>query len=122
MLDKIRAGVLQLSTPDGTVCVKPVFKERLLLLWIFRNFKILPEQVLGDREKRFIDRLRGTERELLPGSFGSAEGLVIGTVDYEFMRKPAVSERRLSTQTVLKAMPPVSATPAKLAIIHRKEA
>jgi hypothetical protein len=122
MLDKVRAGVLQLSTPTGTVCVKPVLKERLLLLWIFRNFKILPEQVLGDREKRFIERLRGVDREILPGNFGSDEGLVIGTVDYEFMRKPMQGERRLGTQTIVKSMPPIAAAPAKLSIVHRKEA
>lgn len=122
MLDKVRAGVLQLSTPTGTLCVKPALKERLLLLWIFRNFKILPEQVLGDREKRLIDRLRGDNREILPGGFGRDEGLVIGTVDYEFMRKPMKSERRLSTQTVLKSMPTIPAAPAKLSIVHRKEA
>lgn len=122
MLDKIRAGVLQLSTPTGTLCVKPALKERLLLLWIFRNFKILPEQVLGDREKRFIDRLRGTDREILPGSFGSDEGLVIGTVDYEFMRKPIQSERRVGTQTLPKAMPVIPSPPSKLTIVRRKEA
>ncbi len=124
MLDKVRAGVLQLSMPNGNVCVKPALKERLLLLWIFRNFKILPEQVLGDREKKLIDRLRNSDLPALPGNFGRDEGLVIGTVDYEFMRKPARSEKRVLTPQVVRSAPtPPAAAPApKLAIIHRKEA
>ncbi len=122
MLDKVRAGVLQLSLPNGSVCLKPALKERLLLLWIFRNFKILPEQVLGDREKKLIDRLRNSDLPALPGSFGRDEGLVIGTVDYEFMRKPAQSEKRLLSPQVVRTSPPVPVVQPKLAIVHRKEA
>lgn len=122
MLDKVRAGVLQLSTPNGSVCVKPPFKERLLLLWIFRNFKILPEQVLGEREKKFIDRLRNSDLPALPGNFGRDEGLVIGTVDYEFMRKPVQSDRRVMAPQVVHPIPSMSSTQPKLAIVHRKEA
>lgn len=118
MLDKVRAGVLQLSTPSGSVCVKPPFKERLLLLWIFRNFKILPEQVLGNREKQLIERLRNSDLPALPGNFGKDEGLVIGRVDFEFMKKPAQSERRMPVPSLVQALP----VQPKLAIVHRKEA
>jgi hypothetical protein len=122
MLDKVRAGVLQLSTPNGSVCVKPPLKERLLLLWIFRNFKILPEQVLGEGEKKLINRLRDSDLTALPGNFGKDEGLVIGTVDYEFMKKPVQSERRVPTPTLVQPKSNVSLAPSKLAIVHRKEA
>jgi hypothetical protein len=122
MLDKVRAGVLQLSTPNGSLCVKPALKERLLLLWIFRNFKILPEQVLGEREKKLIDRLRNSDLAALPGNFGRDEGLVIGTVDYEFMRKPVQSERRVSAPAVVQNMQVMTPGQPKLAIVHRKEA
>ncbi len=122
MLDKVRAGVLQLSTPSGSVCVKPPFKERLLLLWLFRNVKIRPEQVLGNREKKLIDRLRNSDLPALPGNFGRDEGLVIGTVDYEFMRKPVQSERRVSAPAVVQSMQVVAPMAPKLAIVHRKEA
>lgn len=122
MLDKVRAGVLQLSTPNGSLCVKPPFKERILLLWIFRNFKILPEQVLGNREKKLIDRLRNSDLPALPGNYGRDEGLVIGTVDYEFMKKPVQSERRTSAPVMVQSMPVISPGQPKLAIVHRKEA
>ncbi len=122
MLDKVRAGVLQLSTPNGSVCVKPPLKERLMLLWIFRNFKILPEQVLGDREKKLVDRLRNSDLAALSGDYGRDEGLVIGTVDYMFMRKPAQSERRVSAPVVVQSIPVMGAGQPKLAIVHRKEA
>ncbi len=91
-------------------------------MWIFRNFKILPEQVLGVREKKLIERLRDSDLPALPGNFGRDEGLVIGTVDYEFMKKPARSEQRY----VAPVMVPPRTAPSKgqpnLAIVHRKEA
>lgn len=122
MLDKVRAGVLQLSMPNGSVCLQPALKERLLLLWIFRNFKILPEQVLGEREKKFIDRLRNSDLPALPGNFGKDEGLVIGTVDYEFMRKSAQSEKRVLAPQVVRSVPAKASAQPALAIVHRKEA
>jgi hypothetical protein len=123
MLDKIRAGVLQLSTPNGSVCVKPPFKERLLLLWIFRNFKILPEQVLAVREKKLVERLRDSDLPQLSGNFGRDEGLVIGTVEYEMMRKPVKSHRHaMVPQTAGTVAPAPSPTTSNLAIVYRKEA
>ena len=93
-----------------------------MMLWIFRNFKILPEQVLGEREKKFIDCLRNSDLPALPGNFGRDEGLVIGTVDYEFMKKPAKSERRVIAPVSVQPMPMISPGQPKLAIVHRKEA
>lgn len=117
MLDKLRCGVLQISTPNGYVCVKPAWKERLQLMWIFRNFKILPEQVLAEREKKLIERLRDSDLPALPGNYGQDEGLVIGTVDYEFMKKTPKSDRR---PPVLVQSAPVM-NPG-LALVQRKEA
>jgi hypothetical protein len=123
MFDKIRAGVLQLSTPNGSVCVKPPLKERLLLLWIFRNFKILPEQVLATREKKFIERLRNSDLPQLSGNFGRDEGLVIGTVEYEMIRKPVKSHRSVMVpQTSNNVTSSPSPATANLAIVYRKEA
>ena len=122
MLDKVRAGVLHLSTPNGSLCVKPPFRDRLYLLWIFRNFKILPEQVLRDREKKFIERLRSSDLPALPGNFGTDEGLVIGTVDYEYMRKPVQSERRVTQAVAMQSVVTMQSAPPKLVIVSRKEA
>ncbi len=120
MLDKVRSGVLQISTPSGYACVKPGLKDRLQLLWIFRNFKILPEQVLAQREKRLIDRLRDSDLPALPGNFGRDEGLVIGTVEYDVMKMPPRSERKLPM--LVPTLPAVSSGQPRLAIVHRKEA
>lgn len=120
MLDKVRSGVLQLSTPSGYVCVRPALRDRLQLLWIFRNFKILPEQVLAPREKRLIDRLRGSDLAALPGDYGRDEGLVIGTVDYEFMKKAPKSERK--APVLVPSAPVLHTGQPRLAIVHRKEA
>jgi hypothetical protein len=47
-------GVLQVSTGSGSRYVKLRIWERLRLLWTFRNFRILPQQVLTQSQRRLI--------------------------------------------------------------------
>ena len=47
LLDKLSAGVLRVLTPLGPRYIKPTFSQRLLLIWIFRHFEMLPLQVLS---------------------------------------------------------------------------
>ena len=54
---KIRAGLIELRTNAGSLYVKPSLYECLYLLWLFRNFRSLPRQVLGRRQRQLIDRL-----------------------------------------------------------------
>lgn len=51
---RIFYGVLQVSTASGTRYLKPCAWERLRLLWTFRNFSILPQQVLSGRQLRLV--------------------------------------------------------------------
>lgn len=61
-LEKLRYGFMQVHTQAGLHYVKPRFWERLRLLWIFRNFSMLSQQVLNERERRFISSLCAQER------------------------------------------------------------
>ena len=58
--EKIRSGLVELRTNHGLLYVNPSLWERLYLLWTFRNFHRLPEQVLNPRQQRLIEKLRRT--------------------------------------------------------------
>ncbi|MBV9086040.1 MAG: hypothetical protein JOY79_01025, partial [Acidobacteriaceae bacterium] len=56
-LEKIRHGVLGVRTELGVRYLRPRWYERILLIWTFRNFQVLPEQVLRPREREMISNL-----------------------------------------------------------------
>ncbi len=60
-IDKLTNGVLQVDTLIGPRFIRPDLFERAYLLWIFRNFESLPQQVLSVRQQRLIDRLCGEQ-------------------------------------------------------------
>ena len=63
LMEKIRHGVLQVSTDRGARFVEPSFLERLRLIWIFRNFKLLPPEVLNQQEQVLLRHLCGKQLE-----------------------------------------------------------
>jgi hypothetical protein len=56
-IEKLADGVLELDTPIGPRYVQLNFAQRAYLLWTFRNFFSLPQQVLLPWERRLVDRL-----------------------------------------------------------------
>ena len=56
-IEKLTGGVLAVDTPIGPRYVQLNFQQRAYLLWIFRNFPSLPQQVLRPGERQLIDRL-----------------------------------------------------------------
>ena len=100
-MEKVRHGVLQISTDSGPRYVAPSFVERIQLLWMFRNFHILPQQVLSRHERQLIEMLC-TEERLALGRNGHSQEVpcVIGTLECPAQlppRKPsqaAVAARR----------------------------
>jgi hypothetical protein len=92
LIEKLAGGVVQVHTPIGPRYVMPSFLQRVYLLWMFRNFPILPHAVLNGRQQRMIDRMCSEQ------SFASAaytdvmdEAPVIGTIEH----RPAVGTHRL---------------------------
>ena len=96
LIEKLAAGVVRVQTPLGPRYVMPSFLQRLYLLWMFRNFPILPHAVLSTRQQRMIDRMCG---EQSVASFAYADGLdelpVIGTIEHRPpVRSQALPPRR----------------------------
>ena len=86
-IDKLADGVVRVQTPIGPRYVMPSFRQRLYLLWMFRNFPILPHAVLSARQQRMIDRMCAEQRfASMAYADGMDEAPVIGTIE----RRPPV--------------------------------
>ena len=92
LIEKLAAGVVQVQTPIGPRYVMPSFLQRIYMVWMFRNFPILPHAVLSKRQQRMIDRMCS---EQTFASFAYADGMdeapVIGTIE----RRPTVGAQTL---------------------------
>ncbi len=107
LIEKLAAGVVQVQTPIGPRYVMPSFLQRVYLLWMFRNFPILPHAVLSSRQQRLIDRMC-SEQSFASIAYTDAleEAPVIGTVEHRPPiaaqhlppRRPAASEGPLPTE------------------------
>jgi hypothetical protein len=80
-IEKLTDGVLELDTPIGPRYLQPTFLQRALLLWTFRNFFSLPQQVLRSSELRLIDRLCSENRFVSMPAVGAPAKPVIGRVE-----------------------------------------
>lgn len=112
LIEKLAGGVVQVQTPIGPRYVVPSFLQRVYLLWMFRNFPILPHAVLSRRQQRLIDRMCSEQRF---ASMAYADGMdevpVIGTVEH----RPPVSADALPPRR-----PATSETPQALAAEMRQ--
>jgi hypothetical protein len=98
-IEKLAAGVVQVQTPIGPRYVMPTFFQRVYLLWMFRNFPILPHAVLSRWQQRLIDRMCSEQRfASMAYADGMDEAPVIGTIEHRPPidrlppRRPAASE------------------------------
>jgi hypothetical protein len=101
-IEKLADGVLEIDTPIGPRYVQPDFKQRAYLLWIFRNFPSLPQQVLRPKERQLIDRLWSENKFVSMPAMGAPNKPVIGRI-----------ERRASSQSEVQPIrKPVSSSSA----------
>jgi len=93
-IDKLAEGVIRILTPVGPRYVRLTFSQRVYFLWIFRHFDKLPQQVLSERQQRFIDQLCVEHRFIsLPSSMDEAP--IIGTLErIPVMQIEEVREKR----------------------------
>lgn len=105
-IEKLTGGVLELDTPIGPRYVQPNFAQRAYLLWTFRNFFSLPQQVLRPWQLRLIDRLLSQNRFVSVSVVDSHDRPIIGRI-----------ERRVQTQADLlpfrKAVSTAQSVPAE---------
>jgi hypothetical protein len=91
LIEKLAAGVVQVQTPIGPRYVMPTFLQRVYLVWMFRNFPILPHAVLTSWQKRLIDRMCSEQRfASMAYADGMNEAPVLGTVEH---RPPVPADR-----------------------------
>jgi hypothetical protein len=93
-IEKLAGGVLQVDTPIGPRYVRPNFKQRAYLLWIFRNFPSLPQQVLRPRERQLIDRLWSENKFVSMPAMGAPHQPVIGRIERRMQAQPEVQPIR----------------------------
>lgn len=96
MLEKLTRGVLHVSFATGLSYVQPTFMERVRLIWLFRNFRILPYHVLPPRQRAWISALCEGNRLHKYNSFLDREiASLIGTIILaEPSIRPVREERR----------------------------
>lgn len=81
-IGKLRWGVLKLVTPVGPRYVKPTFWERVYLLWVFRYFSVLPQNILSRRALTLIENLCMRQHSESHGFlYAITDQPVIGTVE-----------------------------------------
>lgn len=80
-IEKLIDGVLELETPIGARYVRPNLAQRAYLMWTFRNFSSLPQQVLRPWERRLIERLRNENRFVAVPAIGTSVAPLIGRVE-----------------------------------------
>ena len=105
-IEKLAAGVLQIQTPIGPRYVSPSFLQRVYLLWMFRNFPILPHAVLSKRQQRMIDRMCSQQNfAWMPYADGTYEAPIMGTIERrppvpadQPPRRPASSDSSLAAE------------------------
>ncbi len=94
-LEKLSDGFLQVLTDQGPHYVKLSFGERLRLMWMFRNFSILPQQVLTLRQQRLLSQVCAEARMFqFWGPQESQRGQVIGTIVGSVLPSLRPDERR----------------------------
>lgn len=107
LIEKLAGGVVRVQTAIGPRYVMPSFLQRLYLVWVFRNFNILPHAVLSRRQQRMIDEMCSQQRfasVLYAG--GLDEAPVIGTIEHRPPlapdslppRRPAARESSLAAE------------------------
>ena len=104
-IEKLAHGILEIDTPIGPRYLQPGFFERALLLWTFRNFPSLPQEVLRPGEHQLIDRLCNANRFVsrsVDGAdqpvIGRVERRVLATVEVMPQRKPVAASGALNNE------------------------
>jgi hypothetical protein len=106
LIEKLAAGVVRVQTPIGPRYLMPSFSQRVYLLWMFRNFPILPHAVLSRRQQRMIDQMCSQQRfASMAYASGMDEAPVIGTIERRPPggtplppRRPAARESSLAAE------------------------
>ncbi len=102
MLEKLTCGVLHVSGATGLRHIRPTFWERIRLLWLFRNFKILQLHVLTDGQQAWINSMCSARLRGYASSIEREIACVIGTIIVaEASGRSSKDERRMAPRLPL---------------------
>jgi hypothetical protein len=104
-IQKLADGVLQVDTPIGPRYIRPDLFERASLLWTFRNFDSLPQQVLNGREQRMIDRLCREHRFVPMAAHGDQDKPLIGRIERRTPLQPEFAPERKPVSSAESPLP-----------------
>ena len=104
-IEKLADGVLEVDTPIGPRYVQPNLVQRAYLIWTFRNFFSLPQQVLRPWERRLIDRLWSENRFVSVSAAGAPDRPVIGKIERRTTHQAEVLPIRKPVSTSSPAVP-----------------
>ena len=110
LIEKLAAGVVRVQTPLGPRYVMPSFLQRIYMLWMFRNFPILPHAVLSGRQQHMIDRMC-SEQSFASFTYADVmdESPVIGTIEH----RPAIGMEALPPRRPVQSESSVMAAEAR---------
>ena len=99
LIERLAAGVVQVKTPIGPRYVKPSFLQRVYLIWMFRNFPILPHAVLSRHQQELIDRMCSEQRfASIAFVEGMEEAPIIGTVEHRPPVAVSAAQRAVASE------------------------
>jgi outer membrane biosynthesis protein TonB len=84
-------------------CVQASGWQRAYLLWTFRNFRSLPQNILNSRQQRLVEALYGTADMKRP--HGLDQDALIGTVDNFKPSSPAPVTSTAAAETIVPSVP-----------------
>ena len=87
---KLRTGIVELRTDVGPLYVTLSLRERIYLLWTFRNFHRLPKQVLSRHQRQLIDKL--CRSAIVSRNRPIASSSIIGAVENVYLMPDLKSE------------------------------
>jgi hypothetical protein len=104
-IEKLTEGVLQVDTAIGPRYVRLNFKQRAYVMWMFRHFPSLPQQVLSPREQRMIDRLCEENGFASMPGMGTPDATIIGTIEKRLPVQEEVLTMRQPASVTSSAVP-----------------
>jgi periplasmic protein TonB len=96
-MGRLQSGLLLFETPQGLVRVELSFKERVSLLWTFRNFRRLSTPLLSSRENTLVNTLYRNHARVMSHSYDPS--IVIGVVE-DFVPSTEIAAPELAPQKV----------------------
>jgi TonB family protein len=118
LLDKIQSGYLLLETPQGFARIDLSPRQRLYLLWTFRNFHHLSVRLLNPRQRELVNSLFRHDAGFIADV--EDETLVIGVVE-NFVSPKLGTGTSPTFNLIPKKTPPIKVIAQPVAVVPRSE-